>query len=134
MRANRKTSTVAVVLVCCVISIWLSTPEIQGREKTYEIHPQILTPEYRTDAGRVIDAYERLMERYMDLTEGNLLRLGTDLQLVVRRLDSIDSKLTGLSARMGRIENALGIQLPEPPDQEKTEAEQKQEQDTEESS
>jgi len=50
----------------------------------------------------------------MDLTEGNLIRIGTDIQGVVRKLDSIDSKLTRLSARMARIERALGLGQPPP--------------------
>ena len=54
------------------------------------------------------------MDRYMDLTGSNLVRVGTDLQSVLNKLDSIDLKLTRLSARMGRIEKALGLEPPAP--------------------
>ena len=111
---SRNLLVVAAGLVCCVVVVWLST-SIQGGEKTYEVRPQITLPEYRTDAARAIDAYERLMDRYMGLTERNLTRIGTGLKGVVKKLDSIDAKLTGLSARIARIERALGIEQPKRP-------------------
>jgi hypothetical protein len=100
---------VAAGLICCIMVVWLA-PSIQGGQKTYEVRPHITLPEYRTDAARAIDAYERLMDRYMGLTERNLTRIGTGLTGVVKKLDSIDAKLTELSTRMARIEIALGIE------------------------
>jgi len=114
MRTNKGLLAAAAGLVCCIVLILVST-SIQGGEKTYEVRPQIGIPEYKTDAARAIDAYERLMERYMDLTEGNLARIGTDIQVVVKKLNSIDSKLDRLSTRMARIEKALGLEAPKPP-------------------
>ena len=111
MRTNKRLFAIGVGLVSCVFLVWLST-SIMGGEKTYEVQPQITIPEYRTDAARAMDAYERLMERYMDLTEGNLLRIGSDIQAVVRKLDSINARLTELSARIARIEGALGLEQP----------------------
>ena len=106
---SRNLLVVAAGLICCVVLVWLST-SIQGGERTYEVRPQITLPEYRTDTARAIDAYERLMDRYMGLTERNLTRIGTGLKGVVKKLDSIDAKLTELSTRMARIEKALGIE------------------------
>jgi hypothetical protein len=111
---TRNLLVVAAGLICCVVVVWLST-SIQGGEKTYEVRPQITLPEYRTDAARAIDAYERLMDRYMGLTERNLTRFGTGLKGVVKKLDSIDAKLTELTARMARIERAFGIEEPRRP-------------------
>ncbi|MHC4616189.1 MAG: hypothetical protein ACYTEQ_00390 [Planctomycetota bacterium] len=112
MRRERSLLAVAAVLVCCIVLVWFSVSA--GVEKRYKIQPQISVPEYKTDAARAIDAYERLMERYMDLTEGNLIRTGTDVQAVLKKLDSIDRKLTRLSARITRIEKALGLELERP--------------------
>jgi hypothetical protein len=106
--------TAATVLAACVILVWFSK-SIQGDQRTYEVRPEVAIPEYRTDAARAIDAYERLMDRYMGLTEGNLIRIETDLVTVVRKLDSIDRKLTGLSSRISRIEKALGTGEPKSP-------------------
>ena len=118
MRVNRNLLALAAAVVCCTIVVWFST-SIQGVPKTYEVRPQVTIPEYRTDAARAIDAYERLMERYMDLTERSLLRVAGDVRDVVKKLDSIDHKLTGLCARIARIEEALGIEQPKPPTKDK---------------
>ncbi len=103
---NRNFLTVATGVVVCIIVIWLSS-SIQGGEKTYEIQPHIALPGYRADAVHAIDAYERLMDRYMGLTERNLDRIETNQGAVLRRLDSIDRKLAELSAKISIIEKAI---------------------------
>ena len=119
MRVNKNLLAIAAGLIACVVVVWFSA-SIHGGQKTYEVQPQITLPEYRTDAARAIDAYERLMERYMDLTERNLIVIGTGLQDVVKRLDSIDGKLMKLSTRMARIEKSLGIGQPKRPAKKET--------------
>ena len=111
MNTNRNKLVVLVVIIICSVLVWLSA-SIEGGQKTYEIHPNIAMPEYKTDLTRITDAYERLMERYLDLTERNLSTFGTDLSYVARKLDSIDSQLVEFSARIARIESALGIEQP----------------------
>jgi hypothetical protein len=111
MRVSKRSLVVIVVAACCLLVIWLST-SIHGGQRTYEVRPEISIPEYKTDAGRAIDAYERLMDRYMDLTERNLFRINTDIQEVMKKLELLDEKLTQLSVRISRIENALGIKQP----------------------
>jgi len=113
MRTKKNLLAVAACLVCCIAAVLFST-STQGGEKTYELRPEITLPEYRTDAARAIDAYERLMERYMDLMEMNLTRIGTDVEDLDKTLDSIDNKLTELCKRIARIEKALGIEQPKP--------------------
>jgi hypothetical protein len=116
MRRERGLLVIAAGLVCCIVLVWFSVSA--GVEKRYEIQPQISVPEYRTDAARAIDAYERLMERYIDLSEGNLMRIGADVRTTVYKLDFIDRKLTRLSARLSRIERALGIEHEKTPTEE----------------
>jgi hypothetical protein len=88
MKARRSLFALLVGLGCCVVVVGLST-STAGRDVIYEV-------------------------RYMDLTGSNLVRVGTDLQSVINKLDSIDRKLVRLSARMGRIEKALGLEPPAP--------------------
>ncbi len=114
MTTNKNLLAVGAVVVCCITVVWFST-SIQGDPKTYELQPHISIPEYRTDAVRAIDAYERLMERYMNLTERNSIRISADLKEVIKKLYSIDNKLTELSARIARIEKTFGIEQTEPP-------------------
>ncbi len=111
MNTNRNKLAVLLVIIVCSVLVWLSA-SIEGSQKTYEIHPNITMPEYKTDLIRITDAYERLMERYLDLTERNLSAFGTDLNYVATKLDSIDGQLIEMSARIARIETALGIEQP----------------------
>ena len=113
MKVNKKLMAVGAVVAFFVVVAWFCRP-IRGVDKTYEIRSHVI-PQYKTDAARAIDAYERLMDRHMDITEKNLLRVGTDVRGIGKKLDSIDDKLARLSTRISRIEKALGIEQPKPP-------------------
>ena len=114
MKTNKSTLAILVAIIVCSVLVWLSA-SIEGSQKTYEIHPNIAMPGHKTDLARVMDAYERLMERYMDLTQQNQSIVGADLKYVVTTLDSIDGRLAEFSARIARIETALGIEKPKSP-------------------
>ena len=113
MRTKKNLFTVAGISIGCAIVIWL-TASIEGNEKTYEVRPEITIPEYKTDTARLVEAYEHLLDRMMDLTEKNLARNDSDNPSITKRLDSIDAKLTEITARLARIENKLGIEGPKP--------------------
>lgn len=114
MRTKKRLFGVIAAVVGCLVVVWFST-SIQGGQKTYELEPRMSIPEYKTDTVRIMDAYERLMERYMALTESNSNMMGMDIKAALVKLDSIDARLTDLSARMMRIEAALGINKPAGP-------------------
>ncbi len=97
------------ILIACLIVVWLAGP-IQGSKKSYDVKPEITLPEYRTDTARAIDAYERVMDRFMDLNERSLTGINTDVKDIAKKLVLIDCKLTELSTRIARIEKALGIE------------------------
>ena len=113
MITNKNLLAAAAVVVCCITVIWFSTTT-QGGPKTYEIQPRISLPKYKTDAVRAIDAYERLMERYMSMTERSSIRIDSDLKEVIKRLDSINVKLTEFSLRIAKIEKTFGIEESKP--------------------
>jgi hypothetical protein len=121
MRSSTKLLFVIGCIFACAAVVLYPRP-IQGGPRKYEIQPQVTIPGYRTDAARAIDAYEQLMERYMDLTERNLFEIGADVRDVIKRLDSIDGQLRKLSAKIAGIERALGIE------QDQSKAEKKSEQ------
>lgn len=122
MKESKNSLVLAAVGACCLVVVWLST-SIEGSQKTYELRPQITVPEYRTDAARAIDAYERLMDRYIDLTEKNLFRVATDIQEVAKKLDLIEDRLRELCASVARIEKTLGIEQPDPRTEQKPQSE-----------
>jgi len=109
-KENKNLLVVGAVLIVCLIVIGFSS-SIQGG--SYEIKPEITLPEHRTDTARAIDAYERIMDRFMSLTEKNLTGINTDVEDIAKKLVLIDCKLTELSTRMARIEKALGIEQAE---------------------
>ncbi len=113
-KQNKNLLAVAAVLIVCLIVVYFST-SIQGRERSYELKPKITLPAYKTDTARVIDAYERMMDRFINLAERNLTDIDREVRGIAGTLDSIDCKLSELSARTARIEKALGIEQPKKP-------------------
>ena len=110
MQSGKKLYIAIFVVLMCLLVLWLSTSVGQSRRR-YEVETQIYgVPEYRSDAARAIDAYERLMERHMDLTERRLLSVSADVKTATAKLDTIDATLTSLDTRIARIEKHLGIQ------------------------
>jgi predicted nucleic acid-binding Zn-ribbon protein len=113
MITNKNLLAAVAVILCCITVIWFSTAT-QGSPKTYEVRPRISLPEYKTDTVHAIDAYEKLMERYMSMTERNSIRIDSDLKEVIKRLDTINYKLTELSLRIAKIEKTFGIEESKP--------------------
>ena len=114
MRSNRR--TVVAIAGAVVGMIVLALPTSVGQnQRNYEVQTRIYaTPEYRTDTTRAIDAYERVMERYMDATERNFALMAADIGAVAVRLEAIDAGLAKLDERLERIERHLGILPPLP--------------------
>jgi predicted nucleic acid-binding Zn-ribbon protein len=108
MNKNKNLLAVSIVLIICLIVIAFSD-SIHGSEKKYRIEPEITLPEYQNDLGRVINAYERMMDRLMDINEKNSAGIDTEVKKITKRLASIDRKLTELSKKTARIEKALNI-------------------------
>ena len=101
------------LLALCVVMIAGGAMTLFGAEdKTYEIHPEIAMGPYQSETMHVMGAYERLMERYMNLVEGNLRDMSQGNQAALKKLESIEAKLDALSWRMSRIEKELGIEPP----------------------
>jgi len=121
MKTKKNLFAAAAILSACAIAFWLST-SIQGGEETYEIHPQVAVPygyTPNTDTYRLIDLIEYLTDQNIQITQDQLVQLDQQLNTVAEKLDSIDNKLKRLSARMARIEKALGIE-PDPPAKQKS--------------
>jgi len=114
MKRKKTVLPLAACLVYCLIFVWLSNT-IQGGEKSYEVEQQIWTPEYRTDIARAIDAYERLLDRLMDITEKAMPATRDEIGAITTKLDTIDERLAVIELRLSRIETALGIAPPEGP-------------------
>jgi len=117
MTSKRRFYLASLAALMAVVLFWLSTSGGQDRQRygdfdrpRHGIQTQIYaTPEYRTDAGRAIDAYERTMERYMDATERNFVGLSADVRAVAVMVETLNANLARLDMRLERIERHLGI-------------------------
>jgi hypothetical protein len=109
MKSKKNLLIAVVAVVICLATAQFAISLQENRHSSgdnYYVEPIITTPEYQTDTSRVINAYERLMDRYMDLAES---RGASDCQAVAQKFDSISAKLADLSVRLSRIEKALNI-------------------------
>lgn len=91
--------TVAIIVCAAVGLLWFSHTTVAD-QKRFEIHPDVAVSGYQSDAARITDAYERLMDRYMDMVEKNI-------SINAEKLDSIDR-------RLARIEKSLNIASEKP--------------------
>ena len=96
----------AVLALCIVLS---SSTSIQGRDKDYDIRPEITLPEQKTDITRFIESYERILDRLITTNEKGQLNLTDDIGNISGKLESIDKKLDDVLTRLGKIEKALNI-------------------------
>jgi len=108
MKRNKFLLIICAAAVICFIAAAISIA-IPNNGKKYEADTIVDVPEYKTDAARAIEAYENLMDRYIDLSEKLVSQAGSDHQAVSAKLDLLDSKLADISVRLTRIEKALGI-------------------------
>jgi hypothetical protein len=113
MKINRNVLIAGMLVFVFGVVVWLTTG-IEGAVKRYEVQPFVGVPEYRTDAARAIDAYERLMDRYMSMTERELYNMGAHLSDISQQLDVLDAKINRLHARISKFEKVLGIETEEP--------------------
>jgi hypothetical protein len=109
MKQKKYLLVTVVAIVVCLIAAAVSTAIPDNSGKKYEIDTVVDVQGYKTDTARSIDAYEHLMDRYMDLSEKLVSQMGGDCQAVSTKLDSLDSRLADISTRLARIEKALGI-------------------------
>lgn len=108
MKRHKSIIAVGAILMAGLLIIAISGMS-QGQDSRVEMTHDITLPEYQSDLGRIISAYERIVDRLMYMTERNFDNLGGGVQQSYEKLSSIENKLTDLTARIARIERALGI-------------------------
>ncbi|MHC5061602.1 MAG: hypothetical protein ACYTFK_11035 [Planctomycetota bacterium] len=114
MNTPKSSLKVGALLLClCGVIVWFGS-RTEAADKIFKIHPETTLEGYKSDAVRIMDAYERLMDRYMSLVEGSLTGMGTDVDTAVKKLNSIEKKIDNLGKRIGRIEKAMNIPQPGP--------------------
>jgi thiamine monophosphate kinase len=105
MRNRKNFVIVSVFVTACLVLAWMAGG-LQGQSN--ELRNEISVPMQQTDAGRAIDAYERMMARYMDISEGNMAELRFQIAETNHKIDI-------LLAKIENIERALKIEQPKAP-------------------
>jgi len=107
MKTYRLSSLILVaVLSGAIVLTW--TEFSDGMEKNVEIRPNLIrNPEPRTETTRLIDAYERLLERTMRLMEQNTAGLNPQIRGISTQLSCLERKIDNLGDRLAAIEKRL---------------------------
>ena len=111
---NNGVLAACVALIVCLSAVCLSTSQPDNKNR-YEIRPEVSVPESRTDTARIIDAYERLMDKYMASIESNGAGLTAEIGNIGTKLEVIDRKISLLSSQLETIQIKLGIAPPPKP-------------------
>ena len=105
---NRKVASIIIVLAISGLIVLSWAEFTEGFETRYEIHPNIIrNPEPRTETTRIIEAYDHLIERMIDLMEQNVLSLGPQIHDIKEQLLILDKKVDNLGLRLTAIEKGL---------------------------
>jgi len=109
MKRSRTAHILLVAIGLGLAVLTLSTSTGQNR-RTYEVETQVYgIPVSPSDTTRAIIAYERLMERHMDLTERMATSADADSRALRDHLKAIERHLARLDVRLARIERHFGI-------------------------
>lgn len=114
IKQNKSLLAIFAFLMVCLFVNFFST-SLQGSEKRYEIHPEITLPESKTDTARIIDAYERMVNNYLQSIDSDLTRIHLNTEHASKKMDSIDQKIYILSIQLETIQKKLGIEVSKKP-------------------
>ena len=115
MKIKKRILRMGLIAVLAVAVVFLlASQTTNASEKTYKINAgQHSVRGYTSDVDRVMESYEKLMNRYMDMVDSNMRGISYDTKKILGNLSSIDKKINTLDERIARIEKALKIEPPE---------------------
>ena len=88
-----------------------------GRSERVEVRPEVSIPATTSDVDRIMTSYEKLMDRFLDQNQAQLISVAEENKGLSERLDQLDRKLNLVLKKLTRIEKAMGIppEAPLPP-------------------
>ena len=97
-----------IIIVVLLLSVLCFAPAVENKrpsegKTTYEIDAGVVG-EYKTDASRAIEAYERLMDKYMSLNETYLVNLSRDVSVLSAKVDALSQQLSQISEKLDRMQ------------------------------
>jgi hypothetical protein len=109
MQKNKKFFLFTSIMVLALLIAGLSA-RISNGEASYEVEHEIKLPEYKSDTARMIDSYERTVNRLMDMKNNNSALVNIKLQNIENKLDKLIRISEENSNRLQKIEEKLGIE------------------------
>jgi len=80
----------------------------------YKVEPIISIEPYKSDAVRVSESYEWIIDSYIGSVENRLDVMNQGVNKVGGKLDVVEKKIDSLGKRLERIEKALNIEEEKP--------------------
>jgi hypothetical protein len=114
MSKNKILFVLGVAIAVCATVIAVTNSTHERREGRYEIENEISLPEYKNNIDKMIDAYERMVDRLLYATSSGI-KFNADANAIYKKLSDIDNKLTVITAKLENIEKTLGIKQQEQP-------------------
>jgi hypothetical protein len=109
MTKNKNLLVLCAAVAVCTLTVAVPNHNNHG-DQSYEFDNEITLPEYRSDLDKMIDAYERMVDRVL-YANGT----GGDVNVLSQKMTEIDNKLNMISAKLARIEDSLKSQKTEKP-------------------
>jgi hypothetical protein len=106
---TRKTIFMAAVIgLAMVLFTWLSSGNAATGSREYEV----VVPAAKSDAQRMIEAYERLSDQYLTLVQNQLVQMAAGNRDVLTRLERMEKKIDDLSAKIDAMQKSAPPPIP----------------------
>ncbi len=114
MLKNKILFVIGVAVGVCAAVVAVSNSTHERRENHYEIEHEISLSEYKSNLDKMIEAYERMVDKLLYATSSGT-NFNSDVNAIYKKLSDIDSKLALITAKLETIEKNLeikrGVQL-----------------------
>lgn len=114
-RSPKAAVLVLLMSITSLLALWplirsATGDTVSADTKETHVYTTYSVPSAKSDTVHVVEAYERLMERYMDITEENFALVSTDMQAILSEMRETNKQLKDFDKRLARIEKHLGIE------------------------
>jgi septal ring factor EnvC (AmiA/AmiB activator) len=112
MNRNKILLVLGLAVSLCAAVIAVSDSKHEKRENRYELENEISLPEYKSNIDKMIDAYERMVDRLLYATSSGT-KFNADVNSIYKKLSDIDNKLAVITGKLETIEKKLEIKQDE---------------------
>jgi hypothetical protein len=103
MNTRKTIFAAAVIGMAIILFIWLAPGNAATGSREYEV----VVPAAKSDAQRMIEAYERLSDQYLTLVQNQLVQMAAGNRDVLTRLERMEKKIDDLSAKIDDLQKSI---------------------------